>query len=203
MKALLYKDLCVLWKQMKFVIFLVALFCAMPSVGGLDLNTFFMAYAGLLVPISLFSYDERARWDALAAMLPYAARDLVLSRYLFSWLATAFAVLCYLVGQVLFSPGTPLTGEALLLPAFTVGLLLVIQAVYFPVLFRLGAEKGRLAMLVVIVAVVCLAALVSALLEEISPAPVRVLVPALLVVGTLLSLASVKVAEKQYARRAW
>ena len=31
MKALLYKDFLVLWKQMKFVIFMVAIFCLLPN----------------------------------------------------------------------------------------------------------------------------------------------------------------------------
>ena len=57
MKALLYKDLCVLWKQMKFVIFMVAIFCLMPDT-GFSLNTFFVAYAGLIIPVTLFAYDE-------------------------------------------------------------------------------------------------------------------------------------------------
>ena len=33
MKALLYKDFCVLWKQMKYMLFLVALFCLIPQPG--------------------------------------------------------------------------------------------------------------------------------------------------------------------------
>lgn len=202
MKALLYKDLCVLWSQMKFVLVLVVLFCTMPGI-SVNLNAFFIAYAGLLVPISLFAYDERAKWDALAVMLPFSTRDLVLSRYLFSWLATAFAVVCYLAGKALFSPGTLLTGEALRVPALMVGLLLVVQAVYFPILFRLGAEKGRLAMVVVIAAVSCLGAVGVDFLTTVSAAPAAALLPVFLAAAALLSLASVKAAERQYARRAW
>lgn len=202
MKALLYKDLCVLWSQMKFVLVLVVLFCAMPGISA-NLNAFFIAYAGLLVPISLFAYDERARWDALAAMLPFSVRDLVLSRYLFSWLSTAFAVLCYLAGQVIFSPGHVPTRTSLLTLAFIVALFLLVQAVYFPILFRLGAEKGRLAMVVVIVAVSCLGAVGAELLTTVSAAPAAALLPVFLAVAALLSLTSVKAAERQYARRAW
>lgn len=202
MKALLYKDLCVLWKQMKFVIFLVALFCAMPDT-GLCLNTFFVVYAGLLVPISLFAYDERAKWDALAAMLPFSVRDLVLSRYLFSWLSTAFAVLCYLAGQVIFSPGHVPTGTSLLTLAFIVALFLVVQAVYFPLLFRLGAEKGRLTMIVVILFVAVLGSIGAAVLEAVFPAPVQALIPVFLATALLLSLASVRVSQRQYTQRAW
>lgn len=202
MKALLYKDLCVLWSQMKFVLFFVALFCAMPDT-GLCLNTFFVVYAGILVPISLFAYDERARWDALAAMLPFSVRDLVLSRYLLSWLSTAFAILCYLAGQVIFSPGHVPTRTSLLTLVFIVALFLLVQAVYFPLLFRLGAEKGRLAIIVVIAAVACLGAIGADLFTLVSAAPAAAFPPVFLAAALLLSLASVKAAERQYARRAW
>ena len=62
MKALLYKDACVLWKQMKFMLLLVAIFCLLPN--GFGLNAFFVAYAGLMLPMSLLAYDERARGTA-------------------------------------------------------------------------------------------------------------------------------------------
>ncbi|MFQ8984559.1 MAG: ABC-2 transporter permease [Evtepia sp.] len=75
MKALLYKDACVLWKQMKFMLLLVAIFCLLPN--GFGLNAFFVAYAGLMLPMSLLAYDERARWDSFAAMLPYSPRAVV------------------------------------------------------------------------------------------------------------------------------
>ena len=165
MKALLYKDLCVLWKQMKFMIFMVAIFCLMPDT-GFSLNTFFVAYAGLIIPVTLFAYDERAKWDALAAMMPYSTRDLVLSRYIFGWLSTVFAVLCYLAGQLLFPGGHKPAGESALVLVITLAMTLVVQAVYFPILFRLGAEKGRLVMLVVIVGIMVVVSLAVNVLRD-------------------------------------
>ena len=202
MKALLYKDLCVLWKQMKFVIFMVAIFCLMPDT-GFSLNTIFVAYAGLIIPVTLFAYDERAKWDSLAAMMPYSTRDLVLSRYLFGWLSTVFAVLCYLVGQLLFSSGHKPAGESSLVLVMTLAITLVVQAVYFPILFRLGAEKGRLVMLVVIVGIMVVVGLAANILRDAPLAAPGFLAPLVLIVAVLLCLASVKVAEKQYAQRVW
>lgn len=202
MKALLYKDLCVLWKQMKFVIFMVAIFCLMPDT-GFSLNTFFVAYAGLIIPVTLFAYDERAKWDALAAMMPYSTRDLVLSRYLFGWLSTVFAVLCYLVGQVLFSGGHKPTDGSSLVLVMTLAMTLLVQAVYFPILFRLGAEKGRLVMLVIIVGIMVVVGVAADLLRDTPLAAPGFLAPLVLLVAALLCRASVKVAEKQYAQRVW
>ena len=91
MKALLYKDACVIWGQLKILVLLVALFCLMPQ---LRLNGFFLIYAGIMFPTTLMSFDERSKRDTLAGMLPYADRERVLSRYVSGWAALAFGLLC-------------------------------------------------------------------------------------------------------------
>lgn len=201
MKALLYKDLCVLWKQMKFVIVMVAVFCLMPDT-GFSLNTIFVAYAGLIIPVTLFAYDERAKWDALAAMLPYSIRDLVLSRYFFGWAATGFAALCYLLGQFLTAPGHVPTKDSLLSLVLLLALVLVTQAVYFPVLFRLGSEKGRLSMTAILIGMMIVITIVIYILKDIPFFP-QLLAPLGLAAAALLCLGSVKVSMGQYEKRKW
>ena len=78
MHALLYKDFRVMWKQMKAFLLLIAIFCLIPNQ-ALNLSAFFVVYAGLMLPMSLMSYDERAKWDTFAAMLPYASREIALA----------------------------------------------------------------------------------------------------------------------------
>ena len=97
MHALLYKDFRVMWKQMKAFLLLIAIFCLIPNQ-ALNLSAFFVVYAGLMLPMSLMSYDERAKWDTFAAMLPYASREIVLSRYLGGWLCVALAGVLYAIG---------------------------------------------------------------------------------------------------------
>lgn len=58
MHALLYKDFRVMWKQMKAFLLLIAIFCLIPNQ-ALNLSAFFVVYAGLMLPMSLMSYDER------------------------------------------------------------------------------------------------------------------------------------------------
>ena len=200
MKALLYKDLLVLWKQMKFVLLMVAVFCLMPNT-GFSLNTFFVAYAGILVPVTLFAYDERAKWDSLAAMMPFTTTDLVLSRYLFSWAATGYAVLFYLAGQAFFRGG--ITAQSLMILEIIVAILLAAQAVYFPILFRLGSEKGRMLMIVVIIGIMVVVALVAAVLERLAISPSPVLFLVILLAALALCVGSVKVSVKQYEQRVW
>ena len=77
MKALLYKDAMVLWKQMKLMLLLILIFAVIPSEFQ---NTFAVLYAALL-PYSALAYDERSRWDRMAAAMPYSARDIVTEKY--------------------------------------------------------------------------------------------------------------------------
>lgn len=201
MKGLLYKDFRILWKQMKFILLMVAVFCIVPNT-GFSLNTFFVAYAGLLIPVSLLAYDERAKWDSLAAMLPYSIRDLVLSRYFFAWTATGFAALCYLLGQFLSAPGHVPTKDSLLSLVLLLALVLLTQAVYFPVLFRLGSEKGRLSMTVILIAIMTIITIVMYILKDIPFLP-QLLAPLGLAAAVLLCLGSVKVSMGQYEKRKW
>ena len=156
MKALLYKDACVIWGQLKILVLLVALFCLMPQ---LRLNGFFLIYAGIMFPTTLMSFDERSKWDTLAGMLPYADRDRVLSRYVSGWAALAFGGIMCLLGYTIQGRGLGLAEVTGLV--WLVALALGIQAVSFPILFRVGVEKGRICIWLIYVAAAILMAVLS------------------------------------------
>lgn len=147
MKALLYKDAMVLWKQMKSMLLLILVFSVLPS--GFQ-NTFAVLYAALL-PYSALAYDERSRWDRMAAAMPYSARDIVTEKYVFGWIAAlgtlALTLVLRLVSQYLLHLGEGASAEMLLMAFFGS---LIAMAVTLPMMFRFGVEKGRLAMLLLI-----------------------------------------------------
>lgn len=199
MKALLYKDACVLWKQMKFMLLLVAIFCLLPN--GFGLNAFFVAYAGLMLPMSLLAYDERARWDSFAAMLPYSPRAVVVSRYAAGWLLTLFAGGLYCLGVLVRGEGL----AALAVLGWVVAVVLVCQAVLFPYFFRVGVEKARMYLIVFFVLLLVMGAGLAGLLDAAAPTlpTLLALAPVGVVVGLVVCLASVPAAVGQYLRRNW
>ncbi len=199
MKALLYKDACVLWKQMKFMLLLVAIFCLLPN--GFGLNAFFVAYAGLMLPMSLLAYDERARWDSFAAMLPYSPRAVVVSRYAAGWLLTLFAGGLYCLGVLVRGEGL----AALAVLGWVVAVVLVCQAVLFPYFFRVGVEKARMYLIVFFVLLLVMGAGLAGLLDAAVPTlpTLLALAPVGVVVGLVVCLASVPAAVGQYLRRNW
>ena len=199
MKALLYKDACVLWKQMKFMLLLVAIFCLLPN--GFGLNAFFVAYAGLMLPMSLLAYDERARWDSFAAMLPYSPRAVVVSRYAAGWLLTLFAgwaVLPWGPGPGR-GPGRP--GGAGLGGGGGAG----VSGRPLPLLLPGGVEKARMYLIVFFVLLLVMGAGLAGLLDAAVPTlpTLLALAPVGVVVGAVVCLASVPAAVGQYLRRNW
>ena len=202
MKALLYKDACVLWKQMKFMLVIIAVFCLLPNSFGL--NAFFVVYPGLMLPVSLMAYDERAHWDSFAAMLPYPPRALVLSRYAAGWLLTLLAGELYLVGALIQDQGAPL-GTALGTLGWVLAVVLLCQAILFPFFFRVGTEQGRLYMILLSVLLLLGGIGLTSLLNVAVPAVSTLLMLAPVGLGVALAacLASVPVAVGQYAKRTW
>ena len=118
MKALLYKDAMVLWKQMKVMLLLILVFAVFPSEFQ---NVFAVLYAALL-PYSALAYDERSRWDRMAAAMPYSARDIVTEKYVFGWIAAlgtlALTLVLRLVSQYLLHLGEGASAEMLLMAFF-------------------------------------------------------------------------------------
>ena len=202
MKALLYKDACVLWKQMKFMLVIIAVFCLLPNSFGL--NAFFVVYPGLMLPVSLMAYDERAHWDSFAAKLPYPPRALVLSRYAAGWLLTLLAGVLYLVGALIQDQGAPL-GTALGTLGWVLAVVLLCQAILFPFFFRVGTEQGRLYMILLSVLLLLGGVGLTSLLNVAVPAVSTLLMLAPVGLGVALAacLASVPVAVGQYAKRTW
>ena len=84
-KALLLKDWLVLSRQMKVFLVLIAVFSAVPV---LSVSSFAIVYSAML-PYTAMAFDERDKWDRLAAMMPYRESDLVLSKYLLGYAGLA------------------------------------------------------------------------------------------------------------------
>ncbi len=147
MKGLIQKDVYVLWKQMRifFIVMLVIM------VGNGSFGSVFVVVWCSMLPYTALAYDERCKWDQMAAMMPYSPRNLVLSKYVLGWLcagaASAVVLAVQAVIRVLHLPmatGTPLA----VLMSFCASA--SILAVTLPVMIRFSVERGRMVMFLVI-----------------------------------------------------
>ena len=106
MKGLLIKDWKTLVKQTKVMLAITALLACVPST---YMSAFALFYAAML-PITALAYDERAKWDELAAMMPYTARSIVGSKYVLG-LTLVLPVLVLSMLSRLIVHSTPIVSE--------------------------------------------------------------------------------------------
>ena len=150
MKALLMKDCYVLWKQMRIFILILLVFCLFNGSFG---SLFVVIWASMM-PYTAMAYDERSKWNQLAAMMPYSTRDIVLSKYALGWLLMVCAlVLCLVVQTLARIAGSGL--DAVAPSGYLLGLLagILILNITLPLFFRFGVEKGRMWMFLLIILV--------------------------------------------------
>ena len=139
MKGLLIKDWKTLLKQMKVMLVIVVVFACIP---GTYMAAFALFYAAML-PITALAYDERAKWDELAAMMPYTAKAIVGSKYVLG-LTLVLPVLALSMLSRLLVHSTPIVSEDTMSLLITACLSLILMAIDLPFMLHFGVEKGRL-----------------------------------------------------------
>ena len=200
MKALVLKDTYVIWRQMKYFLILILIFSALPS--GFN-NAFAVIYTSML-PYTALAYDERSKWDQLAAMMPYSTRDAVLSKYVFGWLCIGGAAVLSGLLQMALS----LVVDRVFLPGVMVLSVLgavCILAISLPLMFRMGVEKGRLAMFLVIFLVCGAAGAIAHIAESVGSGTVFAfqgpVLGVTLLAALVLTAVSVPLSMRFYTKR--
>ena len=198
MKGLLLKDWYTLIKQMKIMLVLMLVFACVP---GYSMAAFAVVYTAML-PVTALAYDERSKWDELAAMLPYSVKEIVGGKYVLGVTAVAAAGAVAAAAQLILSRfgWTQFDAEAAFALLFTACLALIMLAIYLPVMFRLGVEKGRVLFMILICAStaagVILSDKLSALIDGIGSPVAAALV--LLAIAAAAQIASFEVSVRFY-----
>ena len=199
MKALILKDTYVIWRQMRYFLVMILLFSALPS--GFN-NAFAVVYAAML-PYTALAYDERSKWEQMAAVMPYSTRDIVLGKYVFGWLCIgAAAVLSLLLQAALSLVSSRVFSPAMMVMSALGGL--CILAISLPVMFRFGVEKGRMAMFLIIFLVCGTAGAISSIAVSGDGAKFSFQGPALvilLIAAVVLTAVSVPLSQRFYRQR--
>lgn len=146
MSGLVLKDMLVLRKSLKTYVLFLAFYVIMAVVGMFSIAfiTAFVQIMVIILPMSSFAYDEQAKWDRYAAVLPLSRRAMVRARYLFVILmilvAAAFALLSCVVLSI--TQAEPVAENlATGLTALSMGLLAV--DLTLPLSYKLGPERAR------------------------------------------------------------
>ena len=185
MKALIQKDVYVLWKQMR--IFLLVMLVIM--VGNGSFGSVFVVLWCSMLPYTAMAYDERSHWNQLAAMMPYSKRDIVLSKYVLGWICIAASGVFCLAVQ---AAAGIVSGSAPSVPTLLASLCLGIITldITLPAVLRFGVERGRMIFMVVIFGVAISIGILVDMVDELPslPVPLVVLLPLGAAAGTALSI---------------
>lgn len=195
MKALVIKDCYVLLKQLKIFLVIIVVSSLLP---GMSSGIFAVIYAGML-PYSALAYDDRSKWDQLAAMMPYSNRDIVAGKYVLGYLFIAASAALTFAVQFLLQPftHTPASVVDTLLLLCVAALLI---AITMPFIFRFGVEKGRMLFIIVIVGVSSLAGISVASYADsgVAPALLSLVLP---IAAVVVNAISIPLSVRMYARR--
>jgi hypothetical protein len=142
MCGLLLKDFYVLVRHLYIMlIFIVILTLLLGSTMG----AFAIFYTSTM-PITALAYDEQSKWGNFAVMMPYFAKDIVLSKYFLGYIlsgaATILSVLSALAWRML-SVSTAGIDEIMFGLLVSFGAANVFMSFILPFFFAFGVEKAR------------------------------------------------------------
>lgn len=203
MKGLLLKDFFTLSKSLRMFLLLILVFACMP---GYNMAIFAVVYASLL-PVTALSYDERCKWDTLAAMSPYSPAEMVISKYLLGYIGILFSAALALTVHAVYGAfsASPDTGYISSIAGGAVSGLLII-ALTMPAMYKFGVEKGRIAFFVILAVTFGAVAGLSALADNGELARFGLNMGAgtgvvILLAVLLLNVLSIMLSIKFYSRR--
>lgn len=164
MKGFIKKDFVVIKSNFKFLAIFIVIYCLL---GASDIS-FLLPFLSIMVLISTFTYDNNNKWDAYSFTLPNGRKHSVQSKYL----ETIIVVLMVSLLTFLISVGMSLVHGGSLdmmnLALNTFGTMFgifLMEIFMYPIIFKLGVEKARIGILVLIFALIFIFSFLSSIVD--------------------------------------
>ena len=149
MKGLLLKDGYQTVSQMKTMYLTVAVVLVVWMFSTSDSYALPISYAAIflgVLPVNLLGYDQNSGWVEYSLTLPVSKKVLVAEKYLVGLLCAAASVVISGLFAVILSlrKGAALDGTALFFVGDGVNIILLMNSISLPLMYRFGAEKARM-----------------------------------------------------------
>jgi ABC-type transport system involved in multi-copper enzyme maturation permease subunit len=102
----------------------------------------------VMLTITALSYDEKANWDKYGLTMPVSRAEMVISKYILSFILSLLALILNFIAQILM--GTEMNIENAIIVLTIFGVSIIFVSIILPILFKFGVEKGRTMMYVVL-----------------------------------------------------
>ena len=156
MKSLVLKDLYNIGHNAKSMLFLlVILAIAFIPTSGVEGYIFGCAILCSMMIVTTFSFDDASKWTRYAMITPISGKDLVAGKFtvlaIFCAIGSLFGMVVGSIGGVIlkkvsFDPAG--IGKLLFLTLVAWVISLIFGSISIPLVFKFGAEKGRVLLLV-------------------------------------------------------
>lgn len=169
MKGLLLKDYYMITKYCRINFIFSIIFIAVALVN--EENIFFLFYPCLMagtIPMTIFSYDEREKWNEYCETLPYKTSEIVSAKYISGIILTVLTVLVISLAEAakMLYTGTFSFDSLLTLITAAFAASLVSPSLMMPFVYKFGNEKGRTVNFFAIVVVGAIFGVIQTFLEE-------------------------------------
>lgn len=175
LKGLIIKDLRNIKSYKSTILFFLVLSCITSFLqdNTISFISVFITICFGMMATASFSYDHLANADRYLLTLPLTRKDMVKARYLYIILMTVVGALIGSALSIIFQfVKTGNMGKILDYLSVSLGSvfgIMILQMFQVPILYKFGAEKGRLIQMVMIILVMFTVSGVTAFLIKISP----------------------------------
>lgn len=150
MLGLIKKDLLLIKGNLKAVgmIFIIIIGMAFFQEANL---AFVPSFVSTILFMSTFSYDEYNKWDSYAITLPNGRKNIVGAKYITTFILLFISTLL----AIILSTGIGIVrnefhiGETLITMAGSIFATVLLVSIIYPIIFKFGNEKGRIAMFII------------------------------------------------------
>lgn len=114
-----------------------------------------LSMLGLIVVLNCFTADEAAHWDEYGLSLPVSRKNAVRARYLLGLLLMLVSLVLVLISAVILCSlnSSLVLSEEVSACILTPVLLLLMSSASMPLCYKYGVEKGRVAMMAMMMAI--------------------------------------------------
>ncbi len=157
MKGLLIKDLrLILQRKMFFALMLVCTAFLGMTDSGPSFIIYYFTIIGAMFTSSTISYDEYDNCFPFLFTLPTTRKQYASEKFLFGFLATLCSDIFSTLAAVIITlvKGTPITKDIFIASLVIIPISMIMNSVSLPVMLKLGLEKGRIGLYIVLVPVI-------------------------------------------------
>ena len=161
MLGFMMKDLAVIKSNFKLLAILIIVYAVMGLTGEMDIS-FILPFMSVVVMISSFSYDEFNKWDSYAATFPGGRKDSVRAKYLTTILMLLIISIITTSLSFIIAYNKTKTFDYEYIFSTTLGTVfgtILVLSFMYPIIYKLGIEKARIAIFVTIFGIAILGGL--------------------------------------------